>query len=100
CPTGSIQFGPIDKLREQARRRVSDLHARGTESAYLYGDRASDTYSALNSFFLLVDRPATYGLPDKPFNAWLNMKGDYLRSLLSGLVGLAALVLVFLLGRG
>ena len=27
CPTESIQFGPIDELRERARRRVEELHA-------------------------------------------------------------------------
>ena len=34
----SIQFGPIDELRERARKRVEDLHQRGVSGAYLYGD--------------------------------------------------------------
>ena len=34
-----------------------------------------------NSFYLLVDRPSVYGLPDEPFNPWLHMKGDYLRAI-------------------
>ena len=29
CPTQSIQFGPIDELRERARKRVEELHQRG-----------------------------------------------------------------------
>ncbi len=29
CPTESIQFGPIDELRERARNRVEELHRRG-----------------------------------------------------------------------
>ena len=29
CPTASIQFGPIDELRERARERVEELHRRG-----------------------------------------------------------------------
>src|SRR5205085_7203108 len=29
CPTQSIQFGPIDELRERARKRVEELHRRG-----------------------------------------------------------------------
>ncbi len=98
CPTASIQFGPIDELRQRARRRVEELHSRGVAGAYLYGDRASDTYSALHSFYLLVDRPATYGLPEVPFNPWLHMKGDYVRSLLGGLVALAIVFIVLLLG--
>jgi formate dehydrogenase iron-sulfur subunit len=97
CPTHSIQFGPIDELHERARKRVEELHRHGVGAAYLYGDAHSDTYSALNSFYLLVDRPAVYGLPDKPFNPWLHMGGDYVRALVGALTALAALVAVFLL---
>jgi formate dehydrogenase iron-sulfur subunit len=58
----------------------------------LYGDNTSDTYSELNSFYLLVDRPSVYGLPEKPFNPWLHMKGDYIRAVAGGLAAIAALV--------
>ena len=100
CPTQSIQFGPIDELRERARKRVEELHRRGVSGAYLYGDKPTETYSELNSFYLLVDRPSTYGLPDDPFNPWLHMLGDYGRSLVSGLVTLAVfLAAIWLVGR-
>jgi formate dehydrogenase iron-sulfur subunit len=100
CPTQSIQFGPIDQLKERARQRVEELHRRGVATAYLYGDKPSETYSSLNSFYLLVDRPAVYGLPDQPYNPWLHMKGDYVRSLAGALVGMAVLFVMFLfLGR-
>ena len=65
--------------------------------AYLYGDEPGETYSVLNSFYLLHDRPSVYGLPDKPFNPWLHMPGDYLRSVVSALMGITALVAVLLL---
>jgi formate dehydrogenase iron-sulfur subunit len=96
CPTESIQFGPIDQLRERARKRVEALHEQGIEGAYLYGDAAWETYSPLNSFYLLVDRPSVYGLPEVPLNPWLAMKGDYVRAVVSGLVSLAALVAALL----
>jgi formate dehydrogenase iron-sulfur subunit len=96
CPTHSIQFGPIDELRERARKRVDELHRRGVAEAYLYGDAASSTYARLNSFYLLVDHPAVYGLPEKPFNPWLHMGGDYLRALVGALVAAVALVGVFI----
>src|SRR4051794_11309221 len=96
CPTQSIQFGPIDELKERARKRVQELHGRGVPTAYLYGDATTNTYSELNSFYLLVDRPSVYGLPEKPFNPWLHMNGDYVRALLGGLAAIAALALVFL----
>jgi formate dehydrogenase iron-sulfur subunit len=98
CPTQSIHFGTIDELRQQARKRVEDLHQRGVPQAYLYGDEATETYSALHSFYLLIDRPSVYGLPDAPFNPWLHMLGDYIRSVAGGLAGIAALlVVVFIL---
>jgi formate dehydrogenase iron-sulfur subunit len=100
CPTQSIQFGPIDELRERARKRVGELHERGVTSAYLYGDEPTSTYSELHSFYLLVDPPSTYGLPDAPFNPWLNMKGDYIRAVAGGLAAVATLLAVLLfLGR-
>ena len=96
CPTQSIQFGPIEELHQRARKRVEELHRRGIPAAYLYGDTPRATYSGLNSFYLLVDRPSVYGLPDEPFNPWLHMGGDYVRSLVGVLIAIAALVAVFL----
>jgi formate dehydrogenase iron-sulfur subunit len=98
CPTQSIHFGPVDELREQARKRVEQLHERGVPQAYLYGDVPSETYSEMHSFYLLVDRPSVYGLPDAPFNPWLHMMGDYVRSVTGGLAAIAVLLaVVFLL---
>jgi formate dehydrogenase iron-sulfur subunit len=96
CPTASIQFGPIEELHERARQRVEELRRRGVASAHLYGDMPTDTYSSLNSFYLLVDRPSVYGLPEQPFNPWLHMKGDYIRALVATLAAIATLALVFL----
>ena len=100
CPTASIQFGPIDELRERARRRVEELHARGVKEAYLYGDEPGETYSELHSFYLLIDRPATYGLPEAPFNPWLHMIGDYVRTIASALVTIAVILAVLFLQGG
>jgi formate dehydrogenase iron-sulfur subunit len=100
CPTESIQFGPIDELRERAQRRVEQLHQRGVSDAYLYGDVAGPSYSALNSFYLLLDRPSVYGLPEVPVNPWLAMKGDYLRAVLGMLAPIAVLLAALvLMGR-
>jgi formate dehydrogenase iron-sulfur subunit len=98
CPTQSIHFGPVEELRDQARKRVEELHQRGVPQAYLYGDVPSENYSEMHSFYLLVDRPSVYGLPDAPFNPWLHMMGDYVRSVAGGLAAIAVLlVVVFLL---
>jgi formate dehydrogenase iron-sulfur subunit len=71
CPTDSIQFGPLDLLRERARRRVQALHERGFTEAYLYGAEEGDPgatngIEALHCFFLLLDRPNVYNLPERP----------------------------------
>src|SRR4026209_279533 len=63
CPTQSIQFGPVIELREKAQARVEALHSQGVQEAQLYG--ADDSvYGGLNAFFLLMDKPETYGLPN------------------------------------
>ena len=36
CPTQSIQFGPVDELRERAQQRVGELQAAGETGAQLY----------------------------------------------------------------
>jgi len=100
CPTASIQFGPIDELRERARRRMEELHGRGVAGAHLYGDAATETYTELHSFYLLVDRPEIYGLPESPFNPWLSMSGDYLRTTIAGVITLAVPLATFLLWGG
>jgi formate dehydrogenase iron-sulfur subunit len=62
CPTRSIQFGPIDELKQAAHARVAQLHAQGQNDAYLYGED-SKILGGLNSFYLLLDEPAVYNLP-------------------------------------
>jgi formate dehydrogenase iron-sulfur subunit len=62
CPTDSIQFGPQDELAERAERRVAELHERGMERAYLYGD-GGDVAGGLGAFFLLTEPPEAFGLP-------------------------------------
>lgn len=64
CPTDSIQFGPVDELREMAQQRIDDLQEQGVTQARLYGEDDS-IYGGLNAFFLLMDEPEAYKLPDK-----------------------------------
>jgi formate dehydrogenase iron-sulfur subunit len=66
CPTDSIQFGPLDELRERAERRVEQLHDRGHDEARLYGHDSDDGVGGFGAFFLLLDEPETYRLPPDP----------------------------------
>jgi formate dehydrogenase iron-sulfur subunit len=63
CPTDSIQFGPLDELRETARAREEQLHSQGIKEANLYG-HDEEVYGGLNAFFLLMDKPEAYKLPN------------------------------------
>ncbi|WP_069170043.1 4Fe-4S dicluster domain-containing protein [Streptomyces griseus] len=66
CPTRSIQFGPLDELRERAAARVAQLHAAGVTDARLYGEDPQDGVGGDGAFFLLLDQPEVYGLPPDP----------------------------------
>jgi formate dehydrogenase iron-sulfur subunit len=66
CPTESIQFGPLDELRERATGRLAELHERGITQARLYGEDPSDGVGGDGAFFLLLDEPEVYGLPPDP----------------------------------
>jgi formate dehydrogenase iron-sulfur subunit len=66
CPTESIQFGPVDELRERATARVDQLQAAGVSQAQLYGADPDDGVGGAGAFFLLLDQPEVYGLPPDP----------------------------------
>ncbi len=66
CPTQSIQFGPVDELRERARLRVGELQQAGETGAQLYLDDPADGIGGAGAFFLLLDEPEVYGLPPDP----------------------------------
>ncbi|MCE7002552.1 4Fe-4S dicluster domain-containing protein [Kibdelosporangium philippinense] len=66
CPTESIHYGPLDELRERADKRLDELHARGQTDARLYGHSPDDGVGGAGAFFLLLDEPEVYGLPENP----------------------------------
>ena len=66
CPTDSIQFGPLDELRERADQRLEKLRAERWNGAQLYGRDPDDGVGGFGAFFLLLDEPEVYGLPPDP----------------------------------
>ncbi len=85
CPTQSIRFGPLNRLKEQARARVAQLHREGQIQAHLYG--ADDKIlGGLNAFYLLLDRPEVYGLPANPKVPSRSVVGSTFWSIFTGLM--------------
>jgi formate dehydrogenase iron-sulfur subunit len=98
CPTDSIQFGPVDELRERAQLRVADLHGAGTEGARLYGADPADGVGGTGAFFLLLDEPEVYGLPPDPVVTTRDLPRIW-RHVGVAAAGLAAAGLAVCLGR-
>jgi formate dehydrogenase iron-sulfur subunit len=66
CPTDSIVFGEVEQLKTAARERLGLLQERGVQNARLYGVDDDILDGGLNSFFLLLDEPGVYNLPENP----------------------------------
>jgi formate dehydrogenase iron-sulfur subunit len=91
CPTHSIQFGPLDELREHAEQRVSELQERGVADAQLYLHGPDDGVGGAGAFFLLLDEPQVYGLPPDPVDTTRDLQGIW-RSAALAATGMAAAV--------
>jgi formate dehydrogenase iron-sulfur subunit len=99
CPTKSIQFGPLDELRERAAARVEHLHASGVDSARLYGGDEHDGVGGTAAFFLLLDEPEVYGLPPDPVVTTRDLPGMWRRAAAAAAGLAAATVLAFVSRR-
>jgi formate dehydrogenase iron-sulfur subunit len=96
CPTQAIQFGPLSEMQKKADARLAVLQMQGTTQARLYG-RDDKIYGGLNAFFLLMDKPEAYGLPNEA-NAVLprrNNRPSYFGVLATAVLGLLAGLVAF-----
>ncbi|SIM73928.1 formate dehydrogenase iron-sulfur subunit [Micromonospora cremea] len=98
CPTESIQYGPLDELRERAATRVATLHQRGVPEARLYGHDPNDGVGGDGAFFLLLDEPEVYGLPPDPIVTTRDLPKMWKRAGLAALAMAAATVAAFVGG--
>jgi formate dehydrogenase iron-sulfur subunit len=65
------------------KKRVHTLHERGETAAYLYGVDEDTSVGDLNAFFLLMDRPSVYNLPEKPKLPQNNLVPGFVASLIA-----------------
>jgi formate dehydrogenase iron-sulfur subunit len=99
CPTDSIQFGPLDELRERAAERVSNLHDAGVVEARLYGEDPNDGVGGAGAFFLLLDEPEVYGFPPDPVVTTRDLPRTWKHTAIAALGVAAAVVTAFAGGR-
>ena len=99
CPTDSIQFGPLDELRERAASRVGALRAAGAADARLYGEDPGDGVGGAGSLFLLLDDPEVYGLPPDPVCTTRDLPAMWRRAAVAAAAMAAATGVAFLRSR-
>jgi formate dehydrogenase iron-sulfur subunit len=99
CPTQSIQFGPLDELRERAQQRVEVLHQAGHPEARLYGESPDDGVGGDGAFFLLLDEPEVYGLPPDPVVTTRDLPAMWRSAVIAAGTLLAGAVAAFVASR-
>jgi formate dehydrogenase iron-sulfur subunit len=99
CPTDSIQFGPLDELRERADKRLEKLQAENWNGAQLYGRDPEDGVGGFGAFFLLLDEPEVYGLPPDPVVPTKNLPEMWVNTAIAAAATLVAGALAFVGGR-
>jgi formate dehydrogenase iron-sulfur subunit len=102
CPTDSIEFGPLERLRAKAAARVEALHARGVTNARLYGESgdAQPGTGGLHAFFVLADEPEVYNLPPVPVVPTIGVGRSWLAAAAGALaMGALAVASVWIGGR-
>jgi formate dehydrogenase iron-sulfur subunit len=96
CPTKSIQFGPLDQLRERAQDRVSELHAEGRAEARLYLANEEDNgIGGAGSMFLLLDEPSAYRMPEHPVVPTRRLKQTWGAAAMAAGLAVAGVLLAF-----
>jgi len=96
CPTESIQFGPLEELRQRAAGRLAHVVEAGATGARLYGEDPADGVGGFGAFFLLLDEPEVYGLPAAPVAATRHLPSMWRAAAVAGagLVGAVGLALL------
>jgi formate dehydrogenase iron-sulfur subunit len=99
CPTDSIQFGPLDELRERADRRLEKLETDEWNGARLYGRDPDDGVGGFGAFFLLLDDPEVYGLPPDPVVPTKHLREMWTNTAIAAAATLVGAALAFVGGR-
>ncbi len=99
CPTESILFGPLDKLRLHAQERLKQLNGNGMTDATVY-DPTDTSVEGLHAFFLVRGDPKAYNLPPKPEVPTIYLKDGWRSAAIGAGMLLAGAITAFAAGRG
>ena len=88
CPTESIKFGPLDRLRTDAKERLEELHDRGMHDAQIY-DPVDTSVAGTHAVFIVRGDPRQYNLPPNP-----EVPTKYLKKAWTGSAIAAALLML------
>jgi formate dehydrogenase iron-sulfur subunit len=94
CPTESILFGRLDKLRTHASERVQHLQQLGYDDAQLY-DPTETSVRGIHAFFLLLGNAEDYGLPLKPEIPTIYLRSAWTAAIGTAVAALAASIAAF-----
>ena len=95
CPTESIKFGEIEHLREEAQKRVDELHRRGMQDAAIY-DPTESSVGGTHAMFIVRGDPRTYNLPPGPEVPTVYLKKSWRSSAFAAGLLLGGTLLAFL----
>ena len=96
CPTQSIQFGPLDELRERATKRVAELHDRGYVDAQVYDPRETSV-GGIHAISVILGQPENYNLPPAPEVPTVYLKSAWTSAFLSAVILVAVVCAAFAL---
>jgi formate dehydrogenase iron-sulfur subunit len=94
CPTGSIAFGDLEKLRGRASRRLEELAEQGIEDASIY-DAQGGSVGGIHAFSLVRGDPRAYNLPPAPDVPTVHLKRAWRSAAAGALFLLAACAAAF-----
>jgi len=95
CPTGSIQFGELDELKELAGQRMAMLKQRGMTDATVY-DASNTSVGGTHALFIVRGNPRAYNLPPQPEVPTVFLKKGWTSSAVAALILLSGTIAAFL----
>jgi formate dehydrogenase iron-sulfur subunit len=94
CPTQSIQFGPLEELRERGKQRAEELQGRGYSDARIY-DPQESSVGGIHAFFVILGEPENYNLPPAPEVPTTYLKSAWSSALISAAILFAIICVGF-----